>query len=122
MKVCNWTSGEQPIQSNIFCSVDGKRFDVLKIVLAIFILAIHTTPTDFSLRPLLRLAVPLFFIITSYLFFSKQNRLHSDRDKTNALKKFVRRYLKLYLFWFVVLLPITIFLKRWYIDPGVLIP
>lgn len=82
------------IYSNNYCKIDGKRLDVLKIVLAVFIVAIHTTPVNFQLRPLLRLAVPLFFIITSYLFFSKQSRLSSDEDKTIAFKKFVRRYLQ----------------------------
>ena len=118
MNICNSTCGDNIIKSNNYCIVDGKRFDVLKIILALFIVAIHTTPIDFSLRPLFRLAVPLFFILSSYLFFSKQSRLISDIDKTIALKKFVSRYLKLYLFWFVVLLPITIVVRKWYIAPG----
>lgn len=78
------------IKSNDYIKCDGKRFDVLKIVLAIFIVAIHTTPVTISVRPILRLAVPIFFILSSYLFFSKQSHIESSEEKAYALKKFIR--------------------------------
>ena len=110
------------LSSNLYCSIDGKRFDALKIVLAVFIVVIHTTPVNFILRPIFRLAVPLFFIMTSYFFFLKQKQLNSNEEKKTGLLKFVKRYLILYLFWFIVLLPITVIVRKWYIiDNGTFI-
>ena len=106
------------ITSNNYCKVDGKRFDVLKIVLAIFIVVIHTTPLSISVLPLFRLAVPVFFILSSYLFFSKQVRLLNEEEKTYALRRFINRYLKLYFFWFLILLPVTVIIRKWYVNPG----
>lgn len=106
------------ISSNNYCKSDGKRFDVLKIVLSIFIVAIHTVPPSIPVLPIFRLAVPIFFVLSSYLFFSKQVRLSSEEEKTDALRRFVGRYLKLYLFWFILLLPITVIVRKWYVSPG----
>lgn len=106
------------LNSISYCKSDGKKFDVLKIVLAIFIVAIHTTPVTFPLRPLFRLAVPVFFILSSYLFFSKQARLLSEEEKSYALRRFINRYLKLYFFWFLLLLPVTVIVRKWYVSPG----
>ncbi len=44
----------QTFASSDYISVDGKRFDVLKFILAIFVVGIHTLPIDFWLRPLFR--------------------------------------------------------------------
>lgn len=104
--------------SNNYCQSDGKRFDVLKIVLAIFIVAIHTAPLSIPVLPLFRLAVPAFFILSSYFFFSKQTRFLSEEEKTYALKRFINRYLKLYFFWFLLLLPVTVIVRKWYVNPG----
>ena len=110
---------EAQLYSDIYCNTDGKRFDFLKIILAILVVAIHTTPTNFILIPVLRLAVPIFFIMTSYFFFSKQKRLNSLKEKKHALLVLIRRFLYLYLFWFIVLLPVTIVVRKWYISPGI---
>lgn len=104
-------------ESNRYVSVDGDRFDVLKFILAVFILGIHTD-VSFTLKPVFRLAVPLFFMMTSYFFFLKQARLDSLRDKRHQLKNYCLRILKLYLFWFIVLLPLTVYYHKWYVDPG----
>ena len=108
----------QIVSSTSYCQLDGKRFDVLKVVLAVFIVGIHTTPMDFWLRPILRIAVPLFFMMTSYFFFSNQTKLSTCEEKKNALMKFIRRYLVLYAFWFVVLLPFTVICRGWYSNFG----
>lgn len=58
--------------------------------------------------PTLRVAVPIFFIVSSYFFFIKITKL----DKTQAeayYTKFIIRTCKLYLFWFMVCLPYLIF-------------
>ena len=88
--------------------------DLLKFILSFVIVAIHTQLFDPYLYPWLRLAVPLFFIVSSYLFFSKINACTSNNEKLIALKNFVLRNLKLYAFWFVVLFPFNIFLRGWF--------
>lgn len=106
------------IYSNNYLIRDGKRFDILKFLMSILVVAIHTTPMEFGLRPIFRLAVPLFFILSSYLFFSKQSHVLLKKDEFKGLEKLTWRYLKLYFFWFIILLPITIVVRRWYIDLG----
>lgn len=95
---------------------NGNKFDILKLVLAIFIVGIHSTRAGMILRPVFRLAVPLFFIISSYLFFLKQFTLSSWRERYKGLKKYAKRILLLYLFWFLLLFPFTIYYREWYVD------
>lgn len=97
---------------------NGNKFDILKLVLAILIVGIHSTGAGMILRPVFRLAVPLFFIISSYLFFLKQCTLSSWRERYKGLKKYAKRILLLYLFWFLLLLPFTIYYREWYVDFG----
>ena len=106
------------IASVDYIKENGKQIDILKFVLAILVVGIHTMPQGFVCRPLLRLAVPMFFIITSFLFFHKQNELTTVQERKQALKKYVKRVMKLYLFWFVLLLPLTVFFRHWYQEPG----
>lgn len=108
----------QSFASNEYVKADGLRLDVLKFVLAIFIVGIHTQLTQ-VLQPIFRLGVPIFFVMTSYFFFLKQSRLASRQEKMAAMKKYALRILRLYLFWFVVLLPLTVYFREWYVDPGV---
>ena len=95
---------------------NGNKFDILKFVLAILIVCIHSTKAGMILRPVFRLAVPLFFMISSYLFFLKQSTLNSKQDKYKGLKKYAKRILLLYLFWFLLLLPFTIYYRELYIN------
>ncbi len=88
--------------------------DLLKFILSFLIVAIHTHLFDPYLYPWLRLAVPLFFIVSSYLFFTKINACTSNDEKLMALKSFVLRNLKLYAFWFIVLFPVNIFTRGWF--------
>ena len=74
---------------------NGNKFDILKLVLAILIVGIHSTKAGMILRPVFRLAVPLFFIISSYLFFLKQCTLSSWRERYKGLKKYAKRINKL---------------------------
>ena len=75
--------------------------DVTKFVLAIMVVGIHTLG-KYGIYPLFRIAVPLFFMISSYLFFSNSEK----RGNIGFLKKFCIRNLKLYCFWFIVLMPV----------------
>lgn len=98
-----------------------KNYDILdisKFILAIFIIAIHTSLLPSFLYPWLRLAIPLFFIISSYLLHLKikdSNKI----EKKSFIKKYIKRNLTLYLFWFIALLPITIYARREWFANGI---
>ncbi len=84
--------------------------DIFKAVLAVMVIAIHSGLLPNLLFPWLRLSVPAFFLMSSYLFFK------GSRD----IGKFLRRLLCMYCAWFLVLLPITLFLKKelWFASYG----
>lgn len=69
------------------------------------------------LHPWCRILIPVYFMISSFLFFSKYDRL-PDSEKNSYLWKFVKRDLILYLFWFIVFLPFTI-IYRDYLHKGI---
>lgn len=54
--------------------------------------------------------------MSSYFFFLKNNGLPWTEQRNNLIRYCVR-ILKLYLFWFVLLLPFTIIIKGWYSIP-----
>lgn len=92
------------------CRYDSK-YDILKLCLALFVVAIHTNLFPMVLYPWLRIAVPMFFMLTSYFFFQKiQNRGEEEQKKIR--KTFVLRNIRLYVFWFVVCLPVTLILRK----------
>ena len=91
--------------------------DLLKFVLSLCVIAIHVPPIRGGyevLRLICRLAVPLFFIISSFLLFAKLDGITEKEEKHHILKTFVKRLLILYLSWTFILLPFTIIMKRWY--------
>ena len=93
--------------------MDGQRnvvFDLSKYVLSIMIIAIHSGLFPNYLYPWLRIAVPLFFIISSYFLFSKIQK--HPNNKNEIIRTFIKRNLELYVFWFVVSLPYTIHRRR----------
>lgn len=97
-----------------------KKYDILdvtKIVLSIMVVAIHTRIFPTFLYPWLRLAVPLFFVISSWLLFNKIKNSPKEA-KTNIIRHYIIRILKMYLFWFIVLLPVTIYARRNWFDQG----
>lgn len=57
--------------------------------------------------PLLRCAVPIFFIISSYFFFFRINNVDEIEAK-HLYYNFIKRACKLYTFWFIILLPYMI--------------
>lgn len=93
--------------------------DVAKYILSFMVVAIHAQLFPMVLYPWLRIAVPLFFIISSYLFWGKVNKIELSTDKNKQMKKYVIRNLKLYLFYFVVLTPYTLLIRDWF-DNGIL--
>ena len=50
-------------------------FDLIKFILSIFIISIHSGIVPDILIPVVRTAVPLFFMISSYLFFNKKHNM-----------------------------------------------
>lgn len=107
------------ILSNQYIKFNSRQIDLLKFVLAVLVVGVHTlSSVDFIGRPILRLGVPIFFIISSYLFFLKQESCASAQKRKQGLIKYVKRILKLYLFWFVVLFPITVYYNKWHINPS----
>ena len=98
-----------------------KRLDILdlvKFILSLMIVAIHTKIYPDVLYPWLRLAIPLFLIISSFLLFRKIS--DNPSDSKEIIKKYLIRLLKLYLFWFIVLLPYTILIRKHWFDNGIL--
>lgn len=93
--------------------------DLVKLILSFVIVAIHTQLFDPVLYPWTRLAVPLFFMISSYFFFVKVNACQTAAEKNKCLKGFVLRNLKLYAFWFIALFPVCIFTRGWF-DYGII--
>lgn len=81
--------------------------DAAKLIMSLFVVAIHTYLFGEALYPTIRLAVPVFFIFTGFLSFTKLN-LASGSAGRKTLWDIEKRYLQLYIFWFIVLLPATI--------------
>lgn len=99
------------------------NIDLLKAAMCVMIVMIHA---GYSFPfPVLRLGVPVFFIISSFLFFSKgdwakaekgltankqpSGPQENDREIWRRYGRLCRRAGLLYLFWFVVCLPVTAF-------------
>lgn len=82
--------------------------DVFKFLAAIMVVAIHTNPFfdypvfNFIITSLCRIAVPFFFVFSSFIFFKTKN------EKGKNIIDFLKRIVILYCFWFVVELPIII--------------
>lgn len=89
-------------------------FDIAKFILCLVIVSLHTWILPYYLYPFARLAVPLFFMISSYFFFSKINKCTDYEGEKAALKGFVKRNAQLYLFWFIALLPLTFKIREWF--------
>lgn len=90
--------------------------DVVKVILSAMVVAIHVSPVDEPIRslllPILRIAVPIFFLLSSF-FLSR--KLASKQDvvaKRAVLFRFVKRNICLYLFWYIALFVPTLFLRR----------
>lgn len=75
------------------------------------VLAIHSGLFPMVLYPWLRIAVPLFFIMSAKFVFSKLNNAPFEQH-FSILKGFILRNLQLYLCWFIILLPLTLYVRR----------
>ncbi len=68
------------------------KYDLIKFFLSLLVLAIHSTLYPMILYPWLRIAVPLFFIISSKFVFLKLRDASKEEQKV-ILKKFIVRNL-----------------------------
>jgi surface polysaccharide O-acyltransferase-like enzyme len=87
------------------------KYDLIKFFLSLLVLAIHSTLYPMVLYPWLRIAVPLFFIMSSYFVFVKIREASVEQHKI-IIKKFVIRNLQLYFCWCIILLPITLYIRK----------
>lgn len=91
--------------------------DLLKIILSIMVVVIHVNPRgsdlSFIVYPFIRVTVPLFFIMSSFFVFKKINAAQK-KDQNEIIKRFVSRNARLYLAWFVLLLPSVIIVRGYY--------
>lgn len=88
------------------------KFDIIKFILSIFVVLVHTNVYTKQLHPWIKITVPMFFIIMSYFFFSKLKKVKSNKQRKDVLKIFVTRNIKLYFFWFCILIPLTLINHR----------
>ena len=65
--------------------------DILKAALALFFVAIHTGILNDSLYPILRIAVPSFFIISGFFAFRKIGSGASSREQGTLCLGIVKR-------------------------------
>lgn len=93
-------------------STRNQTIDLVKLILSVFVVAIHAELTLGLLTPILRCAVPIFFLFSGYFYFCKLSRCQSGAQRKTTLLSFVKRTLSLYAFWFVALLPITLYIRR----------
>ena len=85
-------------KQEIYSSIDFSKF-----VAALLVVAIHTHPfsgmdADYYFTSLCRIAVPFFFVTTSFFFFRKANP---------NIKAYTKRLLILYGLWFIIELPLV---------------
>ena len=103
---------------NNYIQEGGARFDVLKFILAMVILTMHAGFFPRFLLPIARLAVPLFFLMTSYFFHLKLSETKESKERRKRLAKFVKRNIQLYLFWSLLLLPAIVLLHLSWFQNG----
>lgn len=88
--------------------------DIVKFILAIFIMIIHSGIDKTVISPVLRIAVPLFFIISAYFLFSKLKTLNDKKEKRRALVRFIKRNLFLYIIWAIIQLPLVVYFRDYH--------
>ena len=83
---------------------EKKGIDIAKFLCAILVVCIHTHPLqygttiDYYFNCFCRIAVPFFFVSSSYFYYTRGGQI----------KNYLKRLFILYLCWFVVELPLTI--------------
>lgn len=97
--------------------IEYNLIDVVKLILAIFVVALHTHPFQdiFPLADkvvtdvLARIAVPYFFAMSSYFFFFKYKGVAGSGFR--SLYHWAMRLIRIYIIWTIIYFPFT--LKVW---------
>lgn len=92
-------------------------FDLLKFLMALVIINIHLNLVDYADATWLSvpwsyvndMAVPSFFILSSFFLFSKMREDYDREERQRRLWHYEWRLAKLYLFWVVALSPIILY-------------
>ncbi len=98
-------------------STRNLNLDCMKLILSVFVVAIHAELDLGVFTPLLRTAVPLFFLTSGYFYFQKLNRCQNAAERRCVLLRFLKRNATLYAVWFVLLSPVTFYVRDWF-DEG----
>lgn len=79
-------------------------FDVLKIILALFVVAIHCWVKDsnYYLYQLCQIAVPCFFVISGFL-------LEKQSEGNEYNKKYLKKIIRLYSIWVLIYFPFSLY-------------
>lgn len=102
--------------------LNGGGYDVLKYLMALLIVAIHSKAfygeySSVFLKPLTEIAVPVFFILSSFFYFLK---LNNSENRWSILSTYLKRIGILYMFWFCVNLPVILHYKHYFIQNGIM--
>ncbi|QOD85856.1 acyltransferase family protein [Weissella viridescens] len=81
--------------------------DLLKCILAILVVAIHTHAPFFNI--LGRFAVPFFFMTSSFFFFKKYIHLENRHAQNIALWRYAKKLAIMYVLWRILYLPFDIY-------------
>lgn len=97
--------------------LNGGGYDVLKYMMALLIVAIHARAfygeyTSIFFKPLTEIAVPVFFILSSFFYFRK---LYYCENIWSNLFTYLKRIGLLYLLWFCVNIPVILHYKHYFI-------
>ena len=88
--------------------------DLTKFIASLFIVGLHSHvlasyggTVDYIYQVFSRFAVPFFFISSSFFLYQKS----SVQESNKAVFQYARRILKMYLFWFIVYMPLIFYLR-----------
>lgn len=86
-------------------SKKGNSYDILKFLMSLLIVAIHTKAFSGAwvcdwVQPIVYVAVPIFFILSSMFYFRKI--ANQGVNRFTCLRHYLSRLSVLYLFWFIV--------------------
>lgn len=94
-----------------------ESLDLFKFIMAVFVVDAHTRPlikcnnqfVNALNTALIALSVPFFFLASGFLLASKLSYPYKDQNSLKKIKKSLFRTIKMYLFWNIVYLPLTIY-------------
>ena len=110
-------AGQHMKASNSRKNIDS--IDLAKGLLCLAVMCTHVNPFPnkfkYGIFPIARVAVPMFFIFTGYLFFSRYNKEeYSKQERFQLLRKQMTRLLVLYFSWLLILLVPALKIRHWF--------